>query len=103
VKWFVLALVIGIVSIAAVSIIPPGAKANPLTQSRDQPVDVAKAYLQASYARDFATAYRFISAIDRPSETKRLIFGRREILTVSPLSSPGSSPPKWKFGSSTKK
>jgi hypothetical protein len=64
-KSFVLALVIGTVSIAAVSTIPPGAKANPLTQSREQPIDVVKAYLQASYARDFATAYRFISAIDR--------------------------------------
>jgi hypothetical protein len=64
-KLFVLALVIGTVSIAAVLTVPPAAKANPLTQSREQPIDVVKAYLQASYARDFATAYRFISSIDR--------------------------------------
>lgn len=64
-KLFLLALVIGTVSSATVLTVSPGAKANPLTQSREQPIDVVKAYLQAGYAHDFATAYRFISYIDR--------------------------------------
>jgi hypothetical protein len=64
-KLLVLALIIGTVSIATALRVPAGATANSLNQSREQIIDVVKAFLQASYARDFATAYRLISSIDQ--------------------------------------
>jgi hypothetical protein len=47
--------------IAAVLYFNP-ARAKP---PREEPIDVIKAYLRASYARDYANAYRYISAQDQ--------------------------------------
>jgi hypothetical protein len=41
------------------------AKPAGLEPSRQSPIDVAKAYLQAAHARDAKTAYRYISSLDR--------------------------------------
>ena len=59
----------------------PGASPNPTNRSPEKPLDVVRAYLKATHAHDFRTAYQYISSFDR-NETKTDIFDRKQISAV---------------------
>jgi len=65
---------------ALVSLTPVHVEAQPAAgvSTNDSAIDVVKAYLQATHARDFATAYGYASTADRRAREKRVYLRSQE-------------------------
>jgi hypothetical protein len=56
-----------------------------MNQLSERPIDVIKAYLKATHAHDFRTAYRYISTIDKDVRAEKEYLGSEQQFSGFPL------------------
>lgn len=74
---------VGMVLWALASLTPMRVEAQPaaMVSTNDSAMDVVKAYLRATHARDFGTAYGYVSTADRRAREKRVYLRAQENLS----------------------